>query len=416
MRRADCHSPCAAAFLMAVLGIVGCGGGGQGAAGTGGESSPGGTGPGGASETTGAGGTASAGAGGAQATGGVATVVVGSGGFSVGGRRGAGGAPGSGGALGNGGEAGAPLADAAADAPGRPGTGGSVGNDGSPAASEVGGPTECPAPPAGAPASAIAALNAENAARVAMGIPCASLVLTLCTSAQNHCDYYTANQGSSTCEASSAHNEVANCPKFTGADPGARIKAAGYSGGGWSECMAFLGDPAGAVKMFIDSVYHRTPVLSPWYRDMGYGSGTGCDTIDFGTGASTPKTVTAHYPYDGQTEVPVSFNGAQEGPTPPVPSTGWPSGYPVTLYGQGITVSAHQIMVDGTTTSLAHQWLDGDSTLGSSAKVLYTDAPLTANTTYRVIIEGATSSASVRFEWTFTTGAGSTGGGGRRRG
>ena len=52
----------------------------------------------------------------------------------------------------------------------------------------------------------------------------------------------------------------------------------------------------------------------------------------------------------------------------------------------------------------------------TTAKVLYTDAPLTANTTYRVIIDGTTSSASVHFEWTFTTGAASTGGGGRRRG
>ena len=105
-------------------------------------------------------------------------------------------------------------------------------------------------------------------------------------------------------------------------------------------------------------------------------------------------------------------DGANEGPTPPKPTSGWPSGYPITIYGQGITVSTHQIVVDGTTTLLAHQWLAGDSTLGSSAKVLYTDAPLTANTTYRVTITGSTSSGSVSFDWKFTTGAAT--GGGRR--
>jgi hypothetical protein len=185
---------------------------------------------------------------------------------------------------------------------------------------------------------------------------------------------------------------------------------------GWAECMAFMDDPAGAVKTFIDSVYHRTPVLSPWYRDMGYGGGPGCDTIDFGPGATTAKTVTAYYPYDGQIDVPLSFNGANEGPTPPAPSTGWPSGYPITLFGQGITVSAHQIVVDGTTTPLAHIWLDGDSSLGSTAKVLYTEAPLSANTTYRVTIDGTSSTGSVHFDWSFTTGAAPTkpGGGGRR--
>jgi hypothetical protein len=313
-----------------------------------------------------------------------------------------GGTPGEGGVSGSGGAA-------------LPGTGGTSGiRDAGAGGSEVAAPAECPAPPEGASAEAIAALNAENTLRVAMKIPCATLVLTLCTAAQNHCNYYTTNQGSGTCEAASAHSEVSGCPGFTGADPGARVKAAGYTGRGWSECMAFMGNPAGAVKMFVDSVYHRVPVLSPWYTDMGYAGSTGCDTMDFGPGAAAAaKTVTAVYPYDGQIGVPLSFNGAQEGPTPPAPSTGWPSGYPVILYGQGITVTAHQIVVDGSTTPLAHIWLDGDSTLGTAAKVLYTEAPLTANTTYRVTIDGSSSSGSLRFDWTFTTGAGSAGPGRR---
>ncbi len=298
------------------------------------------------------------------------------------------------------------------------GTGGGI-RDAGFTSSEVAAPAQCPAPPTGAPTDAVSALNTENAVRVAMGIPCANLVLTLCTSAQNHCNYYTTNQGNATCTASSAHDEVSGCPDFTGSDPGARIAAAGYEGNGWSECMAFLGNPADAVKTFIDSVYHRTAVLSPWWTDMGYGDDTGCDTIDFGPGtAAAAKTVTTVYPYAGQTGVPLSFNGANEGPTPPAPTTGWPSGYPITLYSQGITATSHQIVVDGTTTPLSHTWLDGDATLGSTAKVMYTDAPLTANTTYHVTITGTTSSGNVRFDWTFTTGAATTtgGGGGGRRG
>jgi len=346
--------------------------------------------------------------GGSSASGG----TVGAGGAEVqGGAMGSGGAAESGGASGSGGAAGTtttPIPDAS-----QGGNGGS--RDAAGGGAEVAAPAECPAPPAGAPAEAVAALNAENTLRVAMGVPCANLVLTLCTAAQNHCDYYSTNNGSATCEAASAHSEVSGCPEFTGESPGTRVKAAGYTGSGWSECMAFMGNPAGAVKMFVDSVYHRVPVLSPWYTDMGYGGGTGCDTMDFGAGPSAaPNTATAFYPYDGQLDVPLSFNGAQEGPTPPAPPGGWPSGYPVILYGKNLTVSAHQIVVDGTTTPLPHLWLDGDSTLGSSAKVLYTEAPLTANTTYRVLIDGSNASGSVRFEWTFTTGAGGTGP--RRRG
>ncbi len=395
MRQPSAHGLESLLRVLAGLALIGCGGGTQ------------------SGSSSGSGGTSSTGGavltGGAQATGGIAG---GGGAPASGGASAAGGVVSTGGAASTGGTGGSSTATGSPD--GAVGTGGV--RDAGSGATEVAAPAECPTPPADAPADAITAFNTENAARVAMGVPCASLVLTLCTSAQNHCDYYTTNQGSATCQAPSAHNEISGCPQYTGADPGARIKAAGYSGNGWSECMAFLGNPAGAVKTFIDSVYHRTPVLSPWYRDMGYGGGTGCDTIDFGPGASSAKTVTAFYPYDGQTGVPLSFNGANEGPTPPVPPTGWPSGYPITLYGQGITVSAHQIVVDGTTAPLLHQWLDGDSTLGSSAKVLYTDAPLTANTTYRVTIDGSTSSTTVHFEWTFTTGAASTGPGGGRRG
>jgi hypothetical protein len=378
------------AGIVAGLALLGCNGGSNSSPPSGSGGVPSSSGP--------------ASSGGVLGTGGV---VLSGGVASSGGAvsTGPGGATSAGGIVGRGG--------AAAGSGGVLGTGGGAIRDAGAEVAEVGASSSCPSPPAGAPADAVTALNTENAARVAMGVPCASLVLALCTSALNHCNYYTTNQGSAICQAASAHSEIAGCPQFTGADPGARIKAAGYTGNGWSEDMAFRGDPAGAVKTFIDSVYHRTAVLSPWYRDMGYGGGTGCDTIDFGPGTATAKTIAAFYPYDGQVGVPLSFNGANEGPTPPVPTTGWPSGYPITLYGQGITAGSHQIVVDGTTTLLAHQWLDGDASLGSTAKVLYTDAPLTANTTYRVTIAGTTTAGSVSFDWTFTTGAANPGGGRR---
>jgi hypothetical protein len=35
-------------------------------------------------------------------------------------------------------------------------------------------------------------------------------------------------------------------------------------------------------------VYHRTPLLSPWIRELGYGMTAECDTIDLGQGEKTP--------------------------------------------------------------------------------------------------------------------------------
>jgi hypothetical protein len=267
----------------------------------------------------------------------------------------------------------------------------------------------CPSPPDGTPDAAIVALDTENTVRLAMGLDCAAIALPLCGSAQSHCDYYTQNQGTE-CEAASPHDEIEGCPGYTGAGLGERFDTAGYMGRGGSECMAFMDDPARAVMVFIDSVYHRTPMLDPWMRDFGYGSATDCDTIDFGTGAMTDGSVTAVYPYADQTGVPTSFDDSREGPEPPQPDSGWPSGYPITVYAKSFTVASHGITLDGTSDELPHQWLDdSDPTLPSYAKVLYTDAPLLANTTYHVVVSGTLDGADKTFDWKFTTGAASGG-------
>jgi hypothetical protein len=48
------------------------------------------------------------------------------------------------------------------------------------------------------------------------------------------------------------------------------------------------------------------------------------------------------YPYDGQTGVGRSFNGAQEIPTPPVPPNGWPSATPIHVYVQATNIALHR--------------------------------------------------------------------------
>jgi hypothetical protein len=251
-------------------------------------------------------------------------------------------------------------------------------------------------------------VNDTNTVRAQMGSPCAALVPSLDKSAQSHCDYYAANASSSSCTGN-AHVEVSGCSGFVAANFGNRETMAGYAGQPSYEVMAFTGNPDQAAQTWIDSVWHRIPMLDPWVRDLGYGGTTTpakCDTIDFGIGASTPSTITAFYPYSGQTGVPTSFNGTYEGPTPPAPSGGWPSGYPVILYLRGGAVQSHQITVDGMTTALAHVWIDGtNSTNSRDDYILYTNTPLTANTTYHVQIAATQGSKQLSFDWKFTTGA-----------
>lgn len=266
----------------------------------------------------------------------------------------------------------------------------------------------CPAPPASASANAVLAYNLTNSTRQAMGLRCQTMIETINRGAQNHCNYYAANRSISMC-VSNPHNEVmAGCAMFTGVGFSDRMRAAGYTGSPSFEVMAFVNNGTAATQMWIDSIWHRTPVLSPWTLDMGYGSAAGCDTIDYGVGAggSVPASTIATYPYNRQTNVPVSFSG-NEGPPPPPPPMGWPSGYPITIYFRG-TIATHTLTVDGSATDIPHVWLAPGSApamgLLRNEFVMYANRPLTARTTYRVHATGmATGGGATTIDFVFTT-------------
>jgi hypothetical protein len=316
-------------------------------------------------------------------------------GSSSGGSTGADGSGGSGGQ--DGGGTRDASADASQDAP-----------SGSPDAGIVpaGDAGVCPAP-SGIDANTTAALQLTNQTRAAMGSPCATMVPALDTSATKHCVYYAANVGSATCDAN-AHVEVSGCLDFVAAQFGARETAAGYSGRASSETMAFLDNGAKAVQTWIDSVWHRTPVLSPWVRDVGYGAATACDTMDFGVGTASSKSLILTYPYDGQTGLPVSFDGSREGPMPPTPPGGWPSGYPVHVFvsgANGTALTTHEFSIDGGA-QIAHQWITPQTpnAVVQDAVILYANSPLTSGTRYRVHVAGTgAAGAAVNVNITFTT-------------
>lgn len=274
-------------------------------------------------------------------------------------------------------------------------------------------PMDCPPAPTDATPQAVAALAAVNTVRVAAGSGCANLVNTISNGATAHCNYYTMYMRGDMCIAN-PHGEVMGCMGFTGASPGARIKAAGYTGGGGGEVMAFLNNAQRAVDTWVNSVWHRTPIVDPATLDIGYGfAAAGCDVIDFGRGTQAPANTLVVYPYDGQTNVVPSFNGALEGPMPPAPSTGWPSSLPVSIHGKALMITEHVITVDGEPTPLEHVWLDSTATnVDASLKgtlrtvnFMYANKPFLPNTKYRVKMSGTYGGGMVAKEWSFTTGA-----------
>lgn len=271
----------------------------------------------------------------------------------------------------------------------------------------------CPTPPAGTSDKAVQAWMAVNQTRLAAGAGCMNSVAALVTSAQAHCDYKVANASNPTCIAD-AHGEMASCTGFTGADVQSREVAAGYPKAlAYTEVATTFGNnPIMAVPSWIDTVWHRIPLLDPWTTDMGYGGAAACDVIDIGRGmSSAPADAVVVYPYDGQINVPPAFSGS-EGPAPPPPPSGWPSAYPVSIYAKGISVTQHVLTKDGDTTPIDHLWLDAQSPqVSAGLKGYFTDtaflygAPFDLNTKYRVKIVGTHTGGALNKEWTFTTGA-----------
>jgi hypothetical protein len=273
--------------------------------------------------------------------------------------------------------------------------------------------TTCPAPPSGSPANAVTAWQVLNKTRVAAGAGCMNVVAALVTSAQAYCSYEANNSANASCIAQ-AHTEVMSCAGYTGADVQTREVAAGYPQAlAYTEVATTFGNnPTAAVPNWIDTVFHRIPLLDPWTVDMGYGGATGCDAIDIGRGMSTAATKTiVTYPYDGQTNVPPSWSGL-EGPTPPAPTGGFPSSYPINIYAQSLSVTQHLLTKDGDSTPIDHLWLDKNSSqLASGLQGYFYDtaflygAPFATNTKYHVKIVGTYSGGTLDEEWSFTTGS-----------
>jgi hypothetical protein len=271
----------------------------------------------------------------------------------------------------------------------------------------------CSPPPADAPPITVDALNLVNEIRLAMGSGCMNLVMELNASAQAHCDYGTANRSNPSCSPD-AHTEVSGCTGFTGTTVQAREIAAGYPRTlAYTEVAIAIGNnPAAAVPSWINTPFHRIPLLDPWTVDMGYGGAAGCDVIDIGRGTSpAPPDAITVYPYDGQIDVPPSWNGL-EAPAPPAPAGGWPSSYPISVYAQAISVTEHVMTKEGDNIELEHVWLDRQSPLVSAGlkgyfttTALMYGAPFEANTTYRVKVVGTHTGGAFNIEWTFTTGA-----------
>ncbi|GAC1338055.1 MAG: hypothetical protein NVSMB29_03270 [Candidatus Dormibacteria bacterium] len=183
-------------------------------------------------------------------------------------------------------------------------------------------------------ADATVALAAVNATRAQAGLAPVRLDPSLSAAASAHSWYWLFNNAEPGVAGLGIHRESQGQPGYRGTRPGDRALAASYSSGDVGEDITHRGTPAAAVADWVNSVYHRFPILRADLAAIGYGEVAvgplAMEDMEFGFDGSAPAAAPLVYPAEGQLRVPATFVD-NELPDPLPAGAARTSGYPVTI-------------------------------------------------------------------------------------
>lgn len=156
-----------------------------------------------------------------------------------------------------------------------------------------------------------------NCHRRLADLPEVRLDPALSGAAQAHADYMFATGQYAHGESDTTH------PGWTGETAQQRAAAAGYDldtvESRLAEVIGFRtdgADAAFAVDNWINTVYHREPLLVPELLHVGVGEAGIYNVMELVSPWSDPATEFAFYPARGQSDVPTSFDSDTESPDP----------------------------------------------------------------------------------------------------
>jgi hypothetical protein len=228
--------------------------------------------------------------------------------------------------------------------------------------------------------------------------------------AQAHADYYALHANDYGTYGVSAHDEVPEWEEgFTGITVSARLAYQGVTASsGTHEIMAFSGSVKGSFNGWMDTLYHRIPLVHPNTTSWGYGmaqQGAAAEVID-ALYSGTSETGPALWPVPGAVDVDRLWNG-YESPQPPLPDgESYPSGPVITATfatSQNPQLSEAWLeSADGTVVPCQVQSPENDSWL-STTWAIYSYVPLAPTSTYTVFFEGTVAGAPTTVSWSFTT-------------
>ena len=263
-----------------------------------------------------------------------------------------------------------------------------------------------PDPAAASAAAAAQALAVVNATRAQAGLPAVQLDPHLTDSANSHAFYWLFNNASPSVGGLGIHQETPGLPGFSGIGPGQRAVAWGYSTERTAEDITHRGTPTAGVNDWVNSVFHRFPILRPDLVAIGYAQAeVGSINIqDMEFGYAAPGSATpVRYPAAGQTKVPAVFVD-NELPDPVPSGAARTTGYPVTVtFAAGDSVSLTSFTLSGPDGAALDGYLLAPSSSTENSASLLPAAPLQRATAYTAHIVATVDGQRYDQTWSFTT-------------
>lgn len=254
--------------------------------------------------------------------------------------------------------------------------------------------------------AATTALATVNAVRAQAGLGPVQLDSRLSDSATSHSFYWLFNNVASTSQGLGIHQESSDLLGFSGVTFSARDVAFGYSQPWVAEDITHRTSADAAVHDWVDSVYHRFPILRPDLVSIGYGQAeVGQITMqDMEFGYAAPGSAPpVRYPAAGQTGVPVRFVD-NELPDPVPTGKQRITGYPVTVtFAAGDSATLSSFTLSGPDGAAVDAYVLQPSQSTENSGSLIAAVPLHAATRYTAHFVGTLNGRAYDQTWSFTT-------------
>lgn len=251
-----------------------------------------------------------------------------------------------------------------------------------------------------------------NEYRSKLGLPLFDKNILLQRASQSHANYHSLNN-----ELSHYQNE--NGLGFTGVRPGDRGKYFGYTGYNLAEGITYGAQTGNeGINSLFDAPYHRKPIMSPRYTEVGTGyNASGHLVVNYANESRSPVIAKEHevvtYPYQNQKNAKTSWM-ALESPNPlrfwnisssQLKTVGYPISY--FYFGKGDLVVKKAVLKDALGKVVPSYNVTPELEPGENLLFIIPKEPLELRQTYHVAVDAYVNveghKEDTSKEWSFTT-------------